>query len=132
MHERQMKQPRNILLVDDEEDFLETTSRRLRRRGFEVRTATCCLDAMPEVSAGWPDVVVLDVMLRDTDGMECLRQIKQVTPRLPVLMLTGHASLQASIQGLERGASDYCLKPIELDELVEKMIIACKEMDGLP
>ena len=127
-----MKQPKNILLIDDEEDFLETTSRRLRRRGFEVRTATRCRDAMPEVSAGWPDVVVLDVMLSDADGMECLSRIKRQAPQLPVLMLTGHASLQASIMGLEHGASDYCLKPIELDELVEKIIIACKEADGLP
>lgn len=125
-----MKQPKNILLVDDEEDFLETTSRRLRRRGFEVKTAARCRDAIPEVSAGWPDVVVLDVMLSDADGMECLRRIKRQAPQLPVLMLTGHASLQASIMGLEHGASDYCLKPIELDELVEKIIIACKEADG--
>ncbi len=127
-----MKQPKNILLVDDEEDFLETTSRRLRRRSFEVKTATRCTEAMAVVTAGWPHAVVLDVMLPDIDGLECLRHIKQAAPRLPVVMLTGHASLQASIQGLEQGASDYCLKPIELDELVEKIIIACKEADGLP
>lgn len=119
-----MERPRNILLIDDEEDFLETTSRRLRRREFEVKTATRCSEAMPEVVAGWPQVVVLDVMLPDTDGMECLRQIKQQAPRLPVVMLTGHASMQASLQGLEHGASDYCLKPIEFEELVEKIIIA--------
>jgi DNA-binding response OmpR family regulator len=119
-----MERPHNILLIDDEEDFLQTTSRRLQRRNFEVRTAPRCADAMPEVIAGWPHVVVLDVMLPDTDGMECLRRIKQEKPQLPVVMLTGHASMQASLQGLERGASDYCLKPIELDELVEKLIIA--------
>lgn len=127
-----MKQPRNILLVDDEEDFLETTSRRLRLRSFEVRTASCCAQAMPEVIAGWPHVVVLDVMLPDIDGMECLRQIKQVSPRLSVVMLTGHASLQASVQGLKHGASDYCLKPIELDELVEKIVIAYKDAGSSP
>jgi len=119
-----VEQPHNILLIDDEEDFLETTSRRLRRRKFEVKTATRCAEAMPVVVAGWPHVVVLDVMLPDTDGMECLRQIKQQAPHLPVVMLTGHASMQASLQGLEHGASDYCLKPIEFDELVEKIIIA--------
>lgn len=119
-----MERPRQILLIDDEEDFLETTSRRLRRRGFEVKTATRCAEAMPEVVAGWPHVVVLDVMLPDTDGMECLGRLKQQAPRLPVVMLTGHASMQASLQGLEHGASDYCLKPIEFDELVEKIIIA--------
>lgn len=125
-----MERPHNILLIDDEEDFLETTSRRLRRREFEVRTATRCAEAMPEVVASWPQVVVLDVMLPDTDGMECLRQIKQQAPRLPVVMLTGHASLQASLQGLEHGASDYCLKPIEFDELVEKIIIAFNDAGG--
>lgn len=126
-----MNQLRNILLVDDEEDFLETTSRRLRRRSFEVRTAACCAEAMTEVLAGWPQVVVLDVMLPNTDGMECLARIKEAAPHLPVVMLTGHASLQASVWGLEHGASDYCLKPIELDDLVEKIIIAYKEA-GIP
>ena len=127
-----MERPRNILLIDDEEDFLETTSRRLQRRDFEVKTAVRCAEAMPEVVAGWPHVVVLDVMLPDTDGMECLHQIKQQAPHLPVVMLTGHASMQASLQGLEHGASDYCLKPIELDELVEKIIIAFHDAGGLP
>jgi DNA-binding response OmpR family regulator len=121
---------RNILLVDDEEDFLETTSLRLRRRSFDVRTAARWAQALPELEAGWPQVVVLDVMLPDVDGLECLRRIKALAPRLPVVMLTGHASLQASMQGLEHGASDYCLKPIELDELVEKLIIAHKDAEG--
>lgn len=127
-----MERPRNILLIDDEEDFLETTSRRLRRREFEVKTAMRCAEAMPEVIAGWPQVVVLDVMLPDTDGIECLRQIKQQASRLPVVMLTGHASMQASLQGLEHGASDYCLKPIEFDELVEKIIIAYNDAGRMP
>lgn len=127
-----MQTPRRILLVDDEEDFLETTSRRLRRRDFEVRTATRCAEALPQLADGWAEVVVLDVMLPDTDGLQCLRQIKQRLPALPVIMLTGHASLHASIVGLEYGASDYCLKPIELGELVEKIIIAYNEARTQP
>lgn len=122
-----MERPLNILLVDDEEDFLATMARRLGRREFEVRTATRCADAAPIVASGWPQVVVLDVMLPDTDGIACLADIKTAAPRLPVIMLTGHASMQASLQGMERGASDYCLKPIEIDELVEKLIIAFNE-----
>ncbi|MEW6512380.1 MAG: response regulator [Pseudomonadota bacterium] len=125
-----MKQPRKILLVDDEEDFLETTSRRLGLRSFEVRTATCCAEAMAEIAAGWPDVVVLDVMLPEIDGFECLQRFKQAAPQVPVIMLTGHASMQSSVRGLQYGASDYCLKPIELSELVEKIIIAYKDADG--
>ena len=122
-----MELPNKILLVDDEGEFLETMSRRLRRRGFEVRTAGDCAGALVEAGSGWPDVAVLDVMLGDADGIECLMRMKRIAPALPVIMLTGHASLQSSILGLEHGASNYCLKPIELDELVEKIIIACKE-----
>ncbi|HET8542548.1 MAG TPA: response regulator [Anaeromyxobacter sp.] len=122
-----MDEPLRILLVDDEVDFLDATSRRLRRRGFEVRTATRCEEAMAAVAEGWPGVVVLDVMLPDTDGMECLRRMKRAAPALPVVMLTAHASVRAGLQGIEQGASDYCLKPIELDELVEKLRIAVKD-----
>jgi DNA-binding response OmpR family regulator len=122
-----MKERLRILLVDDEEDFLDATSKRLRRRGFEVRTATRCEEAMASVAEGWPGVVVLDVMLPGTNGIECLRRMKGVLPRLPVVMLTAHASMQAGLEGMEQGASDYCLKPIELDELVEKIRIAVKD-----
>lgn len=125
-----MEEPLRILLVDDEEDFLEATSKRLRRRGFEVRTATRCEAAMPVVEERWPGVVVLDVMLPDVDGMECLRRVKQSAPALPVVMLTAHASMQAGLEGIAQGASDYCLKPIEVDALVEKIRIAVKDAPG--
>src|SRR5512138_3476793 len=114
------------LLVDDEEDFLEATSNRLRRLGWDGRTSTVFEAALREVEGGWPGAAVLAVMLPDTDGMECLRRMSRAAPRLPVVMLTAHASLQAGLQGIERGASDYCLKPIELDDLVEKLRIAVK------
>ncbi len=113
-----------ILLVDDEEDFLEATSTRLRRRGHEVRTAARLEAAMAAVEEGWPSVVVLDVLLPGADGLEGLRRMKRVAPALPVVMLTAHASVQAGLEGIEGGASDYCLKPIELDELVEKLRLA--------
>jgi DNA-binding response OmpR family regulator len=121
-----MAGPLRILLVDDEEDFLEATSARLRRRGFEVRTATRVDEALAVVLEGWPGVVVLDVMLPGTDGIEGLRRVKRAAPGLPVVMLTAHASMQAGLRAVEGGASDYCLKPIELDELVEKVRVAVK------
>ena len=82
------------------------------------------------VEGRWPDVVVLDVMLPDMDGLACLRAMKRSSPRLPVVMLTAHASLQAGLSGIEQGASDYCLKPIELDALVEKLRIAVEDARG--
>jgi DNA-binding response OmpR family regulator len=116
----------NILFVDDEQDFLETTTKRLARRGYDVRSAINCSEAIRILEGGWPEVVVLDVMLPDRDGIQCLKEIKQKWPSVVVILLTGHASMQAGRQCLEYGANDYCLKPIELDELIEKIKIALK------
>jgi len=117
----------NILLVDDEKDFLEITTKRLMRRGYNVRNATTCSEALLIIEGDWPEVIVLDVMLPDRDGIECLKEIKRKRPSSIVILLTGHASMQAGRQSMEYGANDYCLKPIELDELIEKIEIAYRE-----
>lgn len=117
----------NILLVDDEKDFLEITTKRLTRRGYNIKSATTCSEAIRVIESDWPEVIVLDVMLPDRDGIECLKEIKQKRPSAIVILLTGHASMQAGRQSLESGANDYCLKPIELNELAEKIEIAYRE-----
>jgi DNA-binding response OmpR family regulator len=117
----------NILLIDDEVDFVETTCKRLIRRGYDAKTALTCVEGLAIIESGWPDIVVLDVMLPDRDGMDLLREIKAKWLTLPVVLLTGHASMQAGLQGLDCGASDYCLKPIDLETLVEKLAIAYRE-----
>ena len=117
----------HILLVDDEPDFLETTGKRLKRRGYSVRGATTCAAAREELKGGWPQVVVLDVMLPDQDGISFLKEIKAAWPALAVILLTGHASMQAGLKSVEYGAHDYCLKPVEFDTLLEKIKIAYRE-----
>lgn len=122
-----MNEKIHILLVDDEADFLSVTEKRLGRKGYEVKSALSCAAAAPIIDGGWPDIVVLDVMLPDKNGIEFLKEIKGKHPGLPVLLLSGHASVQSGIQGIEYGAYDYCLKPVEFDELVEKIKVACRE-----
>lgn len=117
----------HILLVDDELDFLETTSKRLQRRGYAVKTAANCAAAFDELARGWARVVVLDVMLPDKDGILCLKEIKQSWPAVAVILLTGHASMQAGMKSVEYGAHDYCLKPVEFEVLLEKINIAYRE-----
>jgi DNA-binding response OmpR family regulator len=117
----------NILLIDDEFDFVETTCKRLIRRGCSARMALTCAEGLTIIESGWPDIVVLDVMLPDRDGMDLLREIKARWPALPVILLTGHASMQAGLHGLDCGASDYCLKPMDLDVLVEKIALTYRE-----
>lgn len=117
----------HILLVDDELDFLETTGKRLMRRGYVVKSAVNCAAAYAEIASGWPQVVILDVMLPDKDGIIFLQEIKQIWPSLIVILLTGHASMEAGLKSVEYGAHDYCLKPVAFEELLEKIEIALRE-----
>ncbi|MGV1100685.1 response regulator [Thiovibrio sp. JS02] len=116
-----------ILLIDDEFDFVSTTSKRLARRGYDCRLGLNCEEGLKVIHTGWPDVVVLDVMLPDRDGIECLKEIKKNWPAVPVILLTGHASMQAGLHSMQHGAADYCLKPIDLETLIEKIDIAYRE-----
>ncbi|MBA3016255.1 MAG: response regulator [Proteobacteria bacterium] len=117
----------HILLVDDEQDFLETTNKRLTRRGYAIKAATTCAAAQQEIEEGWPHVVILDVMLPDKNGLIFLKEIKHAWPSLIVILLTGHASMEAGLKSIEYGAQDYCLKPVEFEELHEKIKIALRE-----
>lgn len=122
-----MTEETHILLVDDELDFLETTAKRLKRRGYAVKTAATCATAHQELASGWPQVVILDVMLPDKDGILFLKEIKQAWPGVIVILLTGHASMETGIKSVEYGAHDYCLKPVAFEELLEKINIALRE-----
>jgi DNA-binding response OmpR family regulator len=117
-----------VLLVDDETDYLEITAKRLARRGYEVATAADCRTGLAILADSPVDVVVLDLMLPDMDGNECLQEIRKDQPSLGVIMLTGHASVHTGLTCLENGANDYCLKPVPLDELVEKIEIVYRDM----
>lgn len=110
-----------ILIVDDEKEFLSLIEKRLSRRRMEVRTADSGQAALEIVRAERFDAVVMDVRMPGMDGLETLRQMKQIAPALPVLLLTGHASLGVAVNGMELGAFDYMLKPVAINELLMKL-----------
>lgn len=110
-----------ILVVDDEKEFLSLIEKRLSRRRMEVRTADSGQAALEIVRAERFDAVVMDVRMPGMDGLETLRQMKQIAPALPVLLLTGHASLGVAVNGMELGAFDYMLKPVAINELLMKL-----------
>ena len=110
-----------VMIVDDEEDFLETIVKRLKARGIEVTGAESGYKALELVDDGNFDVVILDVKMPGLDGIETLREMKKKKPLVEVIMLTGHASVESGIQGMQLGAFDYVMKPVALDELLEKM-----------
>ncbi len=111
-----------ILIVDDETDFLETIVVRLKKRKLDATGVTSGEAAIEQLKNQIFDVILLDVkMPGGMDGIETLREIKKIQPLAEVVMLTGHASLETSIEVMKQGAFDYLLKPMKLENLLKKM-----------
>ncbi len=116
-----MREHFRVLIVDDEDDLLSTIVERLEFRGIEtvgVQTGEQALAKIREQEFG---VVVQDVKLKGEDGIEVMKLIKKLRPELPVILLTGHMSPESSREGIQAGATDYLLKPINLEDLIVKM-----------
>jgi DNA-binding NtrC family response regulator len=109
-----------IMLVDDEERFLTTTQKLLARKGIDVITATSGSEALDKLVTAEVHVVILDVKMPGMDGLATLKAIKSRYPSIEVIMLTGHATVEAAVDGLEAGAVDYLMKPADIDELIAK------------
>lgn len=116
-----MSESFRALIVDDEEDLLSTLVERLEFRGIETVGVQTGAQALAEIAKQDFDVVVQDVKLKGEDGVEVMKHIKQVRPDLPVILLTGHMSPESNREGLQAGAVDYVLKPIQLEDLIVKM-----------
>jgi len=113
-----------VLVVDDEIDFLETIVNRLERRKLSAIGVHSGEEAVALVKEQSFDVIILDMkMPGGMDGIEALREIKKIQPLVEVLLLTGHASVETSIEGMKLGAFDYCLKPIKFEELLQKPLL---------
>lgn len=118
-----------VLVVDDEEDFLETLVNRLKKRSLETVGVKSGEEAIDEVEQRRYDVVILDIkMPGGMDGIEALREIHRIQPEVEVILLTGHASVETSIEGMKLGAFDYLMKPIKLEDLMIKLNQACEKM----
>ena len=109
-----------IMLVDDEERFLLTTKKLLSKKGYKVFTASSGTEALDNLKKQNIHVVILDVKMPGMDGMETLREIKKHFPLVEVIMLTGHATVESAVDGLQSGATDYLMKPADIEELIEK------------
>jgi DNA-binding response OmpR family regulator len=110
-----------VLLVDDEEEFASTLAERLCLRGIEARAAYDGKEALRLLETDPPQVMVLDVLMPGLDGLEVLRRAKSLRPEVPVILLTGHGAVREGVEGKRLGASDYLVKPINIEELIEKI-----------
>jgi DNA-binding NtrC family response regulator len=119
------------LVVDDEQDFLETIVNRLGKRSIDTTGVRSGEQAVELMKKKLFDVVVLDIkMPGGMDGIEALREIKKIQPLAEVILLTGHASVETSIEGMKLGAFDYLLKPVRLEELLTKMAQAFEKKNA--
>jgi DNA-binding NtrC family response regulator len=110
-----------LLIVDDEQDFISTLIKRIKKRCIKVAGVARGREALEFLARESVDVVVLDVRMPGMDGLETLKRIKAGYPLIEVVMLTGHASVEVAIQGMEAGAFDYLMKPMDIDELLFKV-----------
>jgi len=110
-----------ILLVDDEIEFVDTLAERLRNRGFHVTRAFDGNSALEKLKEFNFDVMILDVQMPGTNGIDVLKSVKKLKPLTEVLMLTGHGTVETAIDGMRQGAFDFLLKPCKIDHLLDKI-----------
>jgi DNA-binding response OmpR family regulator len=110
-----------VLMVDDEERFRQTTSKLLKKRGFDTTIAKSGEEAIDLIKSQPQDVVILDIKMEGMDGHEALAEIKKIDPNVEVIMLTGHGTPDSAITALNNRAFDYLSKPCDLDTLSAKI-----------
>ena len=108
-----------VLLVDDEALFLETLSKLLQRQHVATLTAPDGPSALALLRERDPDAVLLDLKMPGMDGLETLREMKKIRPLTPVIILTGHATLESGTQALKLEAFDFLTKPAKVSKLIE-------------
>ncbi len=113
--------PVRVLVVDDEPTLAELVTLAVRYEGWEARAAHNGLAAVKEAREFRPDVVVLDIMLPDLDGLEVLRRMRANTPAIAVLFLTAKDAIEDKLAGLTAGGDDYVTKPFSIEEVVLRL-----------
>ncbi len=110
-----------VLLVDDEEEFISALAERLAFRGIKARTAGSGEAALAAIEKDPPQVMVLDLMMPGMSGVDVLQHIRRTHPDIKVILLTGHGSTREGMEGMRLGAFDFLMKPLSIEELVEKL-----------
>lgn len=113
-----------VLIVDDEKGYVDVLSKRLSKRGFTVSISLSGSDAIKLVRENDFDVALLDLKMKDMDGIEVLKVFKLLHPAMEVIMVTGHGSRQAAQEGAALGVFDYLTKPCDIDSMISKITMA--------
>ncbi|ACN16879.1 two-component response regulator (CheY-like receiver domain and a winged-helix DNA-binding domain) [Desulforapulum autotrophicum HRM2] len=120
-----------VLVVDDEIDFLETIIKRLNKKGINTVGVSSGEAAVEKIKESAFDVILLDIkMAGGMDGIDTLQEIKRLRPLAQVILLTGHGTVESSVEGMKLGAFDYVLKPARFEDLCEKITKAYQEKEN--
>ncbi len=111
----------SILIVEDDITFSLMLTTWLGKKGFVVKASSSVADAKRKIESGKFDLVISDLRLPDSDGIDLLKWLKQAYPSLPLIMMTGYAEIQTAVQAMKLGATDYISKPLNQEELLEKI-----------
>jgi len=120
MPDKSPSQQRKVLFVEDEE-ALQTSYRRYFAGRYDMAFARTGADAMKQLDAFMPDILVLDMRLPDTDGIALLQKIRQQSPALPVVVTTAYVSMEPLMGVLDLGHSGYLVKPFDLNDLAARI-----------
>ncbi len=119
-----------VLLVDDEKEFVSTLAERLRLRGIQADATVSGEEALRLIAHSAPQVMVLDVMMPGMGGLEVLQRVKSTYPDIEVILLTGIGSTKEGVEGMRLGAFDFLMKPLQIEELIEKIRAAIEKTAG--
>ena len=110
----------DVLIVEDEADIRAMISGILEDEGYDVREAATSSEALAAVKSRKPDLVVLDVWLKgsDMDGIELLSELKGRYPNMPVIVISGHGTVETAVSAIRKGAFDYIVKPFKAEKLI--------------
>jgi DNA-binding NtrC family response regulator len=110
-----------VLLVDDEEKFLDVLSQRLGTRGIDAETSTSGEEALVKIKNRNFDAIVLDVMMPGIGGIETLKRIRKEYPELQIIMLTGQGTVNKAVEAMKEGAIEFMEKPANINKLMDKI-----------
>jgi len=113
-----VRMPTKILVVDDDEGILDSISKALRLEGYDVDVANTGKKAIQATERNFYNLALLDIRLPDMEGTELLTAMKDTTPRMVKIILTGYPALPNAVTALNKGADGYLTKPVKMDELI--------------
>ena len=119
--------PTSILFIDDEEAHAEAVADALEVVGYQVDIATSGGDGLERLRTKPYDLVITDLMLGDVDGLQILKEARAVHPLIATIVITGHGTVESAVEAMQRGASDYLTKPVNIDDL---RVRVAKAMEG--